>query len=139
MEKLMIPENMGPFATGEPRPKNKNFSGKVYFNQLVREPMPVDNVTFAPGCRNSWHIHHGGGNGVQVLLCTYGNGWYQEWAKPARALRAGDVVVVPHGVKHWHGAAKNSWLAHLSIKTPADDIATEWLEPVSDAEYDRLG
>lgn len=129
---------MGPFPIGEPNPYGKYFKGQSYLDMLVTNPLPIGNVTFEPGCRNNWHIHHAARGGGQVLLCTYGNGWYQEWGKPAQALREGDSVVIPQGVKHWHGAAKDSWFVHLSIEVPGEEPHTEWLEPVSDADYDKL-
>lgn len=111
------------------------FSGNSYLQPLAPA---VANVTFAPGCRNNWHIHHASKGGGQILLCTDGEGWYQEWGKPAQALRPGDAVTIPAGVKHWHGAAKDSWFAHIAISVPGEDTSNEWLEPVSDAEYDAL-
>ncbi|WP_296879963.1 cupin domain-containing protein, partial [Thomasclavelia sp.] len=92
----------------------------------------VANVTFEPGCRNNWHIHHKGG---QILLVTDGKGWYQEWGKPAQELKPGDVVNIAPEVKHWHGAAKDSWFAHIAIEVPAKDASNEWLEPVEDKDY----
>ncbi len=111
------------------------FSGNSYLQPLAPA---VANVTFEPGCRNNWHIHHASKGGGQILLCTDGEGWYQEWGKPAQALRPGDAVTIPAGVKHWHGAAKDSWFAHIAISVPGEDTSNEWLEPVSDAEYDAL-
>lgn len=112
------------------------FTGTSYLKGLVSPDDNVDvavgNVNFAPGCRNNWHIHH---HGYQILLCTAGEGWYQEAGKPARLLKPGDVVVIHEGVKHWHGATKDSWFSYLAI---TKGIA-EWLEPVSDAEYEQLG
>ena len=96
----------------------------------------VANVTFEPRCRNNWHVHHGA---VQVLICVSGNGWYQEWNKPAVALTPGTVISIPAGVKHWHGAAADSWMQHLALHTQEQpDAANEWLEPVSDTQYDKL-
>ena len=93
----------------------------------------VANVTFEPRCRNNWHVHHGA---VQVLICVSGKGWYQEWNKPAVPLTPGTVIAIPEGVKHWHGAAADSWMQHLAIHTQEQSGATnEWLEPVSDAQY----
>ena len=95
----------------------------------------VANVTFEPRCRNNWHVHHGA---VQVLICVSGKGWFQEWGKPAVALTPGTVIAIPEGVKHWHGAAADSWMQHLAIHTQEQPGATnEWLEPVSDAQYKR--
>lgn len=103
---------------------------------LTTEGVAVGNVTFAPTCRNNWHIHHKGG---QILLVTGGKGWYQEWGQPARALRAGDVVHIPPEVKHWHGASKDSWFQHLAMEVPAEGASNEWLEPVTSEEYELLG
>lgn len=114
------------------------FVGQSYLNMLSTEGVVIGNVTFEPGCRNHWHIHRASRGGGQILLCTGGRGWYQEWGKPARALRAGDVVQIPAGVKHWHGAAKDSWFTHLAVEVPGEAAETEWCEPVPDAEYDRL-
>ena len=96
----------------------------------------VANVTFEPRCRNNWHVHHGA---VQVLICVSGKGWYQEWNKPAVPLTPGTVIAIPEGVKHWHGAATDSWMQHLAIHTQEQPGATnEWLEPVSDAQYNSI-
>ena len=114
------------------------FVGKSYLNMLSTEQVPIGNVTFDPGCRNNWHIHRAARGGGQILLVTAGRGWYQEWGKPARALRAGDVVNIPANVKHWHGAARDSWFAHLAVEVPGEETANEWLEPVSDADYSQL-
>lgn len=114
------------------------FVGKSYLNMLSTEQVPIGNVTFEPGCRNNWHIHRAARGGGQILLVTAGRGWYQEWGKPARALRAGDVVNIPANVKHWHGAARDSWFAHLAVEVPGEETANEWLEPVSDADYSQL-
>ena len=114
------------------------FVGKSYLNMLSTEQVPIGNVTFEPGCRNNWHIHRAARGGGQILLVTAGRGWYQEWGKPARALRAGDVVNIPANVKHWHGAARDSWFAHLAVEVPGEETANEWLEPVSDTDYSQL-
>lgn len=131
--------NIGVFPMGE---KNeayaKYFKGQSYLNMLSTEQVVIGNVTFEPGCRNNWHIHHARSGGGQILLVTAGRGYYQEWGKPARKLVAGDVVNIPAGVKHWHGAAKDSWFAHLAVEVPAEDGHTEWLEPVSDENYGSL-
>lgn len=102
--------------------------------------LPLSNVTFEPGCRNNWHIHHGA---RQVLICVSGRGWYQEWGKPAVALQAGDIIDIPEGVKHWHGAQKDSWFQHLATHVTVENTSpgsepNEWLEPVSDEDYNRL-
>ena len=114
------------------------FVGKSYLNMLSTEQVGIGNVTFEPGCRNNWHIHHAKSGGGQILLVTAGRGWYQEWGKPARELHAGDVVNIPPEVKHWHGAAKDSWFAHLAVEVPGEGTSNEWLEPVSDADCGKL-
>ena len=114
------------------------FVGTSYLNMLSTQGVVIGNVTFEPGCRNNWHIHNAARGGGQILLVTGGRGWYREWGKPARELHAGDVVNIPAGVKHWHGAAKDSWFAHLAFSVPGEDASTQWLEPVSDAEYSNL-
>ena len=112
------------------------FSGASYLYPLSNEGgVSVSNVTFEPGCWNNWHIHHKGG---QILLVTGGRGWYQEWGKEAQELKAGDVVNIPPEVKHWHGAAADSWFQHLAIEVPAEGASNEWLEAVSDEEYGKL-
>lgn len=115
------------------------FTGTSYLTMLCTDGIFIGNVTFEPGCRNNWHIHRAEKGGGQVLLCTGGNGWYQEAGKPAQALRPGDVVRIPAGVKHWHGAAKDSWFAHVAVEVPGEGSSNEWLEPVSDEEYAALG
>ncbi len=118
----------------------KYFIGQSYLNPLSKEQVPLFNVTFEPKCRNNWHIHHAGkdGNGGQILIVTDGRGYYQEWGKPARELHKGDVVNIPAGVKHWHGAAKDSWFSHIAVEVPSEGSKNEWLEPVSDEEYNKL-
>lgn len=129
---------MGPFAWGEINPYRKYFQGQSYLNMLTKSELPIGNVTFEPASRNNWHIHHADKNGGQILLWTYGRGWYQEWGKPARELYEGDVVVIPQGVKHWHRAAKDSWFMHLAVELPGENAYTEWFEPVSDDDYAKL-
>lgn len=114
------------------------FVGQSYLNMLTTEGVPIGNVTFEPGCRNNWHIHHAAKGGGQLLLVTAGRGYYQEWGSEARELKAGDVVVIPAGVKHWHGAAPDSWFAHLAVEVPGEETRTEWLEAVSDEDYGKL-
>lgn len=111
------------------------FIGQSYLNPLTKERVGTANVTFEPGCRNNWHIHHKGG---QILLVTAGRGYYQEWGKPAQELKPGDVVNIAPEVKHWHGAAPDSWFAHIAIEVPAEGSSNEWLEPVTDEEYSKL-
>ncbi len=124
------------FPIGE---KNEQFAqyfiGQSYLNMLSTSGVTVGNVTFEPACRNNWHIHHKGG---QILLVTAGEGYYQEWGKPAQKLKAGDVVHIAPEVKHWHGATKDSWFTHLAIEVPAEGASNEWLEAVSDEEYNKL-
>ena len=114
------------------------FVGQSYLNMLSLDQVVIGNVTFEPGCRNNWHIHHADKGGGQILLVTDGRGYYQEWGKPARELHAGDVVNIPAGVKHWHGAAPTSWFAHLAIEVPGENTKNEWCEPVDAAEYNKL-
>ena len=111
------------------------FTGQSWLKMLTKNGVAIANVTFEPSCRNNWHIHHKGG---QILLCTTGRGYYQEYGKPARELYPGDVVEIPPDVKHWHGAAPDSFFAHLAVEIPAEGGCTEWLEPVSDEKYGKL-
>ncbi|WP_294467679.1 cupin domain-containing protein [uncultured Anaerofustis sp.] len=111
------------------------FVGQSYLNMLSMEGVSIGNVTFEPGCRNNWHIHHKGG---QILLVTGGRGYYQEWGKDAKELFPGDVVNIPPEVKHWHGAAKDSWFVHLAVEVPAEGASNEWLEAVSNEDYNKL-
>lgn len=113
----------------------KYFVGQSYLNKLTKEPIATANVTFEPKCRNNWHIHHKGG---QILLVTGGRGYYQEAGKPAQELKKGDVVNIPAETKHWHGAAKDSWFSHIAIEVPSEGGLTEWLEEVTDDEYNKL-
>lgn len=113
----------------------KYFTGQSYLKMLAVQKVGVANVTFEPRCRNNWHIHHKGG---QILLCTAGTGYYQEWGKEPQKLNPGDVVNIPPEVKHWHGASPNSWFSHIAIEVPAEGSSNEWLEAVTDEEYNRL-
>ena len=99
------------------------------------EPLVICNVTFEPGCRNSWHIHHAKQGGGQVLICVDGAGWYQEEGKAPQSLAPGDIVEIPAGVKHWHGAKRRSWFSHLAFKIPGTETSNEWCEPVTDEVY----
>lgn len=114
--------------------ENSNFNGDAWLNMLTGAPLPIANVTFAPGARNNWHEHMGG----QTLLVTSGRGYYQEWNEPARELHAGDVVEIPAHVKHWHGAAPNSAFSHIAIELHPEKGSAKWLEPVSDEDYNKL-
>jgi quercetin dioxygenase-like cupin family protein len=96
------------------------------------------NVTFEPGCRNNWHIHHAAKGGGQLLVCTAGEGWYQEEGKPAVSLTPGTVINIPANVKHWHGAKADSWFSHIAVEVPGEDCSNEWCEPVTDEEYAKL-
>ncbi|MDE5838713.1 MAG: carboxymuconolactone decarboxylase family protein [Paramuribaculum sp.] len=127
------------FPVGEPNDAYaKYFIGQSYLAPISTEQMQIANVTFEPGCRNNWHIHHASKGGGQLLVCIAGKGWYQEWGKPARELHPGDVVNIPANVKHWHGASKDSWFAHLAMSPEGENTSNEWLEPVSDKEYNAL-
>ena len=135
---MKTPEIDPIFALGEENPYGQYFVGQSYLKMLCTQGVSIGNVTFEPGCRNNWHIHQAEKGGGQILLCTAGRGWYQEWGKSARELHPGDVVEIPANVKHWHGAAQDSWFAHLAVEVPGDDTSNEWLEPVSAEEYDPL-
>ncbi len=126
------------FPIGEPNPYGDYFVGQSYLAPVATEQMLIYNVTFEPACRNNWHIHHAKSGGGQMLICVGGRGWYQEYGKEPRELNPGDIVNIPAEVKHWHGAAKESWFAHLAIEIPGEDGSTEWCEPVSDDEYGKL-
>lgn len=124
------------FPKGEPNVAYaKYFTGNSYLAPLLKEDLPLSNVTFEPGCRNNWHIHH---KCVQILICVGGEGWYQEWGKPARRLKAGDVVRIPAEVKHWHGATAKSWFQHIAAHVSQEGASNEWLEPVDDELYNAL-
>ena len=113
---------------------------------MTRQGIPVlqggeevnANVTFEPGCRNNWHVHKATKGGGQTFVCVGGRGYYQEWGKEPVELRPGDAINIPAGVKHWHGAAPDSWFSHLAIEVPGENNSTEWLEPVGDEEYSKL-
>ena len=113
----------------------KYFIGNSYLAPLLLEGLPMSNVTFEPRCRNNWHIHH---KGNQILICVGGEGWYQEWGKEAQKLHPGDVVNIPAEVKHWHGASADSWFQHIAIAVPSEGATNEWLEAVTDEEYNKL-
>ena len=113
----------------------KYFIGKSYLKPLNIKGVGAYNVTFEPGCRNNWHIHHKGG---QILLCTDGEGWYQEFGKKAMKLHPGDVVYIAPEIKHWHGATKDHWFTHVAIEIPAIGSSNEWCESVNDEEYLNL-
>ena len=114
------------------------FVGQSYLNMLSTEQVVIGNVTFEPGCRNNWHIHHADKGGGQILLVTAGRGWYQQWGEEPRSLKPGDVVHIPANVKHWHGAAADSWFQHLAVEVPGEGCTTEWCEAVADEDYNRM-
>ena len=135
-------EKVNVFGKGNPNDAYaKYFIGNSYLNPLVGQnsPLFLANVTFEPGCRNNWHIHHANKGGGQILICTAGYGWYQEEGKAAISLEPGKVIVIPANVKHWHGAKKDSWFSHISIEVPGENTSNEWLEKVTDEEYEKLG
>ena len=116
------------------------FIGKSYLNSLTDKDKTVflANVTFEPGCRNNWHIHHAKSGGGQLLICTAGEGYYQEEGKEAVSLTPGTVITIPANVKHWHGAKADSWFSHIAAEVPGEECHTEWCEPVTDEEYEKL-
>ena len=130
------------FGQGEPNVSfAKYFIGNSYLNPLTKKEessLSLTNVTFEPGCRNSWHIHHATKDGGQILICIAGFGWYQEEGKDAISLEPGTVIVIPANVKHWHGAKKDSWFSHIALEVPGENTSNEWLEEVSDKEYNKL-
>ncbi len=127
------------FPIGAPNDAFKQyFSGKSYLAPISKEQVGVFNVTFEPACRNNWHIHHASKGGGQILICVAGRGYYQEWGKDAVEMKAGDCINIPAGVKHWHGAAKDSWFSHLAIEVPGENAFNEWMEPVGDDVYGKL-
>ena len=114
------------------------FIGQSYLKLLTLEQVPTFNVTFEPSCRNNWHIHHAEKGGGQLLICVHGKGWYQEWGKKPVELHPGDVVNIPANVKHWHGAAANSWFQHIAQEIPGEHASTEWCEPVDNETYSKV-
>lgn len=135
----MNPQDLSVFPTGG---KNEAFAqffvGQSYLNMLTTTGVGIGNVTFEPGCRNNWHIHHAKSGGGQILLCTAGRGYYQEWGKEPQELHPGDVVNIPPEVKHWHGAAPDSWFQHLAVEVPGEGCSNEWCEPVAEEDYVNL-
>ena len=127
------------FPIGEPNDGfAQYFKGQSYLAPISTKQVGVFNVTFEPGCRNNWHIHHAKSGGGQILVCVAGRGYYQEWGKEAIEMNPGDCINIPVGVKHWHGAAPDSWFSHLAIEVPGENCSNEWLEAVSDDEYGKL-
>ena len=134
-------EKSNMFGTGDANTAfARYFTGDSFLNPLTgpKSGLFAANVTFEPGCRNNWHIHHASKGGGQLLLCTAGEGWYQEEGKAPVSLHEGSVVMIPAGVRHWHGAKKDSWFSHIAVEVPGEDCANEWCEPVTDEEYSKL-
>ncbi len=128
-----------PFPIGAPNDAfAQYFVGQSYLAPVSTTQVGVFNVTFEPGCRNNWHIHHAKSGGGQILICVAGREYYQEWGKEPREMKPGDCINIPPEVKHWHGAAFDSWFSHLAVEVPAEGGSNEWLEPISDEEYGRL-
>ncbi len=127
------------FPIGEPNEAYAQyFTGQSYLAPVSSSQVGVANVTFEPGCRNNWHIHHADKGGGQILICVAGRGYYQEWGKGAVEMKPGDCINIPVGVKHWHGAAPDSWFSHLAVEVPGENSSNEWLEPVNDEQYGDL-
>lgn len=118
------------FPIGEPNPYGEFFEGQSYLAPVTTEQIPVFNVTFEPGCKNHWHIHHASKGGGQMLICVGGRGYYQEWSKEPVEMTPGTVINIPANVKHWHGAADDSWFSHLAIEIAGEEASTEWCEKV---------
>ena len=132
----MKPGELSVFPMGEKNTAfGQYFVGQSYLNMLTTQGVAIGNVTFEPGCRNNWHIHHAKSGGGQILICTAGEGWYQEEGKGAVSLTPGTVITIPAGVKHWHGAKKDSWFSHIALEVPGEDTSNEWLEAVDDTVY----
>lgn len=135
-------EKANMFGMGEPNVNYAQyFIGDSFLNFLVKpgeSPIFLANVTFEPGCRNNWHIHHAKSGGGQILICTAGEGWFQKEGEEPVSLCEGSIAIIPTGVKHWHGAKKDSWFSHISVEVPGTETSNEWLEPVSDEYYHAL-
>lgn len=129
------------FGTGAPNDAYaRYFVGQSFLNPLTDPQcgLFLANVTFEPGCRNNWHIHHASKGGGQILICMAGEGWYQEEGKDPVNLVPGAVITIPPEVKHWHGAKADSWFSHIAIEVPGEDSRNEWCEPVSNEDYAKL-
>ena len=126
------------FKQGELNRLTEYFTGNSYVTWLSKQQVKIANVTFEPGCISNWHIHHAKSGGGQMLLVTSGRGYYQEYGKEAIELHPGDVVNIPAEIKHWHGAAKDSWFEHLAMEVPGEETHTEWCEAVDKEEYEKL-
>ena len=134
-----LPVDWSPIPVGEPNTAYaKYFIGNSYLHKLTLDQVPAFGVTFEPRCRNNWHIHHAKTGGGQMLIAVGGRGFYQEWGKKPVEMKPGDVINIPANVKHWHGAAPDSWFSHLAIEVDGTETSNEWLEPVNDAEYGKL-
>ena len=121
------------FPVGKPNDAYAQYlDGRSWLAPVSGGPLPISNVTFEPGCKNHWHVHHAKTGGGQVLICVGGRGWYQEWGKDPVEMTPGTIIEIPASVKHWHGAANDSWFSHLAFEIPGTDCSTEWLEPVAD-------
>lgn len=135
-------EKANVFGTGKPNTGfAQYFVGNSFLNPLTESgkyPVFLANVTFEPGCRNNWHIHHASSGGGQLLICTAGEGWYQEEGKAAVSLTPGTVITIPANVKHWHGAKKDSWFSHIAVEVPGEETRNEWCEPVTNEDYQKL-
>lgn len=135
-------EKANMFGTGVPNDNYAQyFVGDSFLNFLVNpqeSPLLMANVSFEPGCRNNWHIHHAKSGGGQILICTAGEGWYQQEGEEAISLKEGSIVIIPTGIKHWHGAKADSWFSHISVEIPGTETSNEWLEPVSNEYYKTL-
>lgn len=116
----------------------KYFTGQSYISAISTEQVKMYNVTFEPKCRNNWHIHKAKTGGGQILIAIGGRGYYQEWGKEPIEMKPGDVINIPPNVKHWHGAAPNSWFSHIAVEVEGTETSNEWLEPVSNEEYTKL-
>ncbi len=134
-----VHENSMIFPIGKPNAGfAQYFIGQSYLAPVSMEQVGIFNVTFEPGCRNNWHIHLADKGGGQILVCVAGRGYYQEWGKEAVEMKPGDCINIPVGVKHWHGAAPDSWFSHLAVEVPGENGSNEWLEPVDDEQYGVL-
>lgn len=135
-------EKVNMFGQGKPNEAfAKYFVGDSFLNPLTdpkETAVFLANVTFEPGCRNNWHIHHADKGGGQLLICTAGEGWYQEEGKKAVSLTPGTVITIPANVKHWHGAKADSWFSHIAVEVPGENCSNEWCESVSDDEYEKF-
>ena len=132
-------ENSMIFPIGEPNDGfAQYFIGQSYLAPVSTDQVGIFNVTFEPGCRNNRHIHHADKGGGQILVCVAGRGYYQEWGREAVEMKPGDCINIPAGVKHWHGAAPDSWFSHLAVEVPGENTSNEWLESVDDEQYGVL-